>query len=233
LDPGSPQGRPVLYATVFEGGVYKSTNGGQSWTHKSKGLGHPKNMHCLRVRIHPRSNNLYCLVTGFRRGSAFDVPGGLWRSTDGGESWSDLTATLKPPWPTGFAVHPTDEKVLYLSTASAPQKEQGGGVFKSSDGGATWQHVIQNAEFAQWTDPPYVHGMMVTLHPDDPNLVYFGAEGHGLWYSTNAGATWQVYREFPFRNVNNVSFDPTDHTVMYVSTFGAGVWKGPHLPTLR
>ncbi len=75
--------------------------------------------------------------------------------------------------------------------------------------------------------------MMVKLHPDNPDLVYFGAEGHGLWFSSDAGATWRVYKEFPFRSVQNVAFDPADHTLMYVSTFGAGIWKGPHLPDER
>jgi photosystem II stability/assembly factor-like uncharacterized protein len=229
IDPKSPPDKLTLYAAFFEGGVYKSADGGKTWAKKSEGLGNPGNLHVYRIRIHPKSGNVYGLITALRKGSAFDVPGGVWRSTDGGEAWADLTAGARLCWPNDFAVHPDDENTIYVAAATAPGKPQGG-VWKTADGGKTWRHVLKDADLAEWCPPGYTHGMAVKLHPDHPDWVYFGSNSHGPWLSRDAGAMWQVFEKFPFRAVQNVTFDPKDHAVIHVSTFGGGAWTGGALP---
>ena len=229
VDPRSTADKLTLYVTLYEGGVYKSTDGGKTWEQKSKGLGNPPNLHSCRVRIHPKSGNLYCLVSGLREGYNFPAPGGVWKSVDGGETWQDVTGPLKLSWPTDFAVHPTDENVIYVAAGTVPRGPQGG-VYKTTDGGKTWTRLLKDEDFAKWCTPPFVHGMLVRLHPDDPNKVYFGSATHGLWYSPDAGATWEVFKKFPFKSILNVEFDPADHKIMYVTTYGAGCWKGWYVP---
>ena len=228
-DPKSAADKLTMYVTLYEGGVYKTTDGGKTWACKSKGLGNPPNLHSCRVKIHPKSGNLYCLVTGLREGYNFPAPGGVWKSTDGGESWADVTASLKLSWPCDFAVSAADENVIYVAAGTVPRGPQGG-IYRTTDGGKSWKKLLGDADVAKWCTPPFVHGMVVKLHPDDPKRVYFGTATHGLWYSADAGDTWVPFKKFPFKAILNVVFDPADHDAMYVTTYGAGCWKGKSTP---
>ncbi len=229
VDPKSAAGKVTLYTTLYEGGLYKSVDGGATWVKKSDGLGNAGNLHAMRIRIHPKTGDIYCMITGFRKGSAFPVPGGLWVSKNGGDSWTDITASIKFPRPTDFAVDPNDDKVIYVNASTIPGAEIGG-IYKTSDGGAGWKRLMTDADFGKWSSPSYYEGSTVNLHPDDANIVYVGTESHGLWYSTDAGKTFLPYESFPFGSPQNVAFDPADHKTMIVTTFGGGAFKGPYLP---
>jgi photosystem II stability/assembly factor-like uncharacterized protein len=232
VDPKSPKDKLTLYATLYEGGLYKSTDGGATWEKKSNGLGNPGNMHAIRIRIHPKSGNLYCMITAFRKEMEFAVPGGLWVSSDGGETWKDLTASHKFPRPTDFAVLPDDENTIYINASTIPGANIGG-IFKTIDGGKEWKQLLTDEDFGKWCSPSFYEGSTLNLHPDDPNIVYVGTESHGLWYTTDAGKSWKVYESFPFGSPQNVAFDPADHKRIVVTTFGAGAWKGPYLPEAK
>ena len=230
IDPkNSKPGELTMYVTMFEGGVYKSTDSARSWVKKSNGLGNPGNLHCLQVEVHPKSGDVFCSITAHRQGQRdFPIAGGLWKSTDGGENWRDLTKALDLRWPTYFTMHPTNPDILYLSAATAPNFRQGG-VYKTTDGGETWKRIISDDDFAKKRPPSYTHCMNVKLHPDNPDFVYVCAS-HGLWVSTDAGETWKWFTGIPFGSAQNVAFDPLDRKIMYVTTFGGGIWKGPYLP---
>ena len=229
IDPKSPPGKLTLYATYYEGGVYKSTDGGATWVKKSEGLGNPGNLHALSVTVHPKTGDLYCGITANRQDSTFPVPGGIWKSTDGGETWADITSELKLAWPANFTVHPENPEVIYLTAATIPNGRIGG-VYKTTDGGKSWTRILKDEDFAAAGGAGYVHCLFINLHPDKRDYVYLGTGSHGLWMSPDAGKTWKLFENFPFRSVTNVTFDPADRTVMYVTTFGGGVWRGNYLP---
>ena len=220
----------TFYATFYEGGVYKSTDNGQTWVKKSSGLGNPGNLHAYMVKVHPKTGDVFCSITAHRVGARdFPVPGGIWKSADGGENWTDVTSGLKLHWPGGFALHPDDPNTIYLTAGTIPGGPEGG-VYKTTDGGKTWARVIGDKEFAASAPPGYVHCFFINLHPDNPDQLYAGTAGHGLWFSPDAGKTWKRFDRIPFGACQNVTFDPEDRTAMYVTTFGGGVWKGPVKP---
>ena len=230
VDPKSPEGALTLYAAMYEAGVFKSIDDGRTWVAKNNGLGNPGNLHVLSVKVHPKTGDLYCSITATRvNGNQFPVPGGLWKSTDGGENWADLTKDLKLHWPGNFAVHPDHPDVIYLTAATIPGGREGG-VYGTTDGGKTWTRMMKDEDFAAAGGESYVQCFFVNLHPTRGDHVYLGTVAHGLWMSPDAGKTWKRFEALPFSSVTNVTFDPANPDMMYVCTFGGGVWRGYYLP---
>ena len=224
LDPRSPREARVLYASVFEAGVYKSVDAGKTWVRKSAGLGAPGvNERACRLILH-KDGTLFCLVTALMRDEQFVAEGpGLYRSRDGAESWECITESNPLLWPKDFDVDPRDSKVIYLGAADANNNQ--GGLYKTTDGGKAWKRIGREG--------PEAFG--ATVHPKRPDWVYMclteGAPGPGLWLSKDGGETWEPFWGIPFRNIQRVSFDPADPDTIYVCTFGGSVWKGPAEPT--
>jgi photosystem II stability/assembly factor-like uncharacterized protein len=223
----------VLYAAAYDDGVYKSLDSGKNWERTSKGLGNEGNMRVHRVMVHPKSGNAYAVIIGRKHGREFRVPGGLWRSVDGGGSWTDLTAKLKLMWPAGyFAIHPTDEKTILLTASAGPGCMDQGGVYKTTDGGATWKHVFTGPMAGKVSAPQNaVQCLDIRYSAADPNVIYLGTMFHGLWCSRDAGETWEPIMAFPHFAALSAQTDPLDATKIIVTTFGGGMWRGPALPT--
>jgi photosystem II stability/assembly factor-like uncharacterized protein len=224
LDPKSPRDARVLYASVWEHGVYKSVDSGHTWARKSEGLGAPdQNMRACRLILHP-DGKLFCVVTGLREDDRFRLKGpGLYRSRDGGDTWEWINESQPLFWPKDFDVDPRDSDVIYLGAADAGRRGEGG-LYKTTDGGGTWERVAREG--------PECFG--ATVDPKRPDWVYMclteGNPGPGLWLSKDAGKSWKPYEGLPFRNVQRVAFDPDDDSIIYVCTFGGSVWKGPADP---
>lgn len=240
LDPRSPADSRTIYAGLYgeggDAGVWKSTDGGQSWVKKSSGLGVHPNHHVYRIVIHPESGNLYCLITGLRlKGATFTVPGGIWKSEDGGESWRHISAGSNLNWhTTSMLLNPEDENEMLVTATSPPGHWLEGGLYRTRDGGKSWKHILTDRQLAQAAGgDSFDHTMSVAVHPDDPDLIYVGTTHHGLVYSRNGGRTWESYEQFPFNIVQSINFPPGDHSRIVVTTFGAGVWEGPHLPQAK
>jgi photosystem II stability/assembly factor-like uncharacterized protein len=220
VDPRSPSGARTLYAGLFGPGVYKSTDDGKTWTAKNTGLGAESNRRVCRVVLHP-DGTLFALVTARRQGRTFLPEGvGLYRSTNGGENWTPLNASQTLHWPKDFSVDPRDSRTIYLGASDA-NGQQEGGLYRTRDGGATWQRLARKG--------PEHFGAY--LHPKRPGWIYLtlteSAPGAGLWLSRDDGATWEPLSGLPFRNAQRVAFDPADPERIYVTTFGGSVWRGP------
>jgi photosystem II stability/assembly factor-like uncharacterized protein len=239
LDPKSPPGRRILFAGIYgegdddEAGVYKSIDGGMSWSKISPGPGVAPNLHIYRLRMHPRSRNLYCLITGLRsKNNNFTVPGGVWKSTDGGNTWKSISNDVNLVWwSTNFAWDPEDEDVLYVSAGSSEGHWMQGGIYKTSDGGRSWTHVLTDEMIKKITGGDnYEQTMAVAVHPQNSRLVYAGTSKNGLLYSLDGGISWHHYSNFPAASVQSINFDPADLTRVIVTTFGQGVFEGQYIP---
>ncbi len=212
----------VLYAGVWGHGVYKSTDSGATWK-ETPGVGRPGNMDVMHVRIHPKTGDLYANTSANRNGSTFPVAGGLWKSTDGGATWTELTKGLSIHWLNDFAVDADDPNLILLTGADIPAGAEGG-VYRTTDGGKTWTHVLDG----KTSYDGFFHGLFITINPYEPKVAYFGSTG-GLWISSDAGVTWRISEKIPFKVCHRVRIDPTNHNVMYVTTDGCGVIRCPTL----
>jgi len=229
LDPKSPVGKRTLYVALYDHGVYKSTDDGKTWKAVNNGIDLKTNSHSWLVKR--RANGtLYLCVTAKRgpgrRGNVYTRPGALYKSTDGGESWTNILTNPKLYWPGEFAVHPTNTDIIYLAVHTATRRENGG-VYRTTDGGKTWRRFLNNQSFRGKGGPNWATPLFLTMDPDNPDTLYMGTSGHGLWISRDRAETWTQLEGLPFGNIHRVIFDPDDHEKVYITTFGAGVWVGP------
>jgi photosystem II stability/assembly factor-like uncharacterized protein len=220
VDPRSPKVARILYASAFEDGVYRSTDGGKSWDKASEGLGVPGvNTRACRLILHS-DGTLFCLVTALRKDRRYVAEGpGLYRSTDGGGHWEWINRSRPLLWPKDFDVDPRDSRVIYLGATDARNEE--GGLYKTSDAGSTWTRIARRSS----------ETFGATVHPRKPGWVYMclteNSEACGLWLSKDGGMSWKPLDGLPFRNIQRITFDPRDDSIIYVSTFGASAWRGP------
>ncbi len=235
LDPSSPADARRLYAGVFgendAAGVYISEDSGKTWTQTPSQPGVLPNRHVYRLRLHPETGNLYCLITGLRApGKDFFNPegGGIWMSDDKGASWRHLSQGSRlNHWATAFAFDPANREGLYV-TAATPQGSPGaGGVYKTENNGKNWFQILKDSDMHRMAGSmSFDHTMSVAVHPANTALVFAGTNVHGLFFSRNAGKTWEWCRDFPFSNAQSIAFDPRDPDSLLITTFGAGVWQG-------
>lgn len=173
-------------SVAYGDGVYKSTDGGSSWTN----VGLKASEHIGMIAVHPKNSNTVWVAA---YGPLWSSGGerGIYKTTDGGMTWRRV---LNVSEHTGFnEVHldPRNPNILF---ATAHQRRRhvhayvsGGpesGLWKSEDGGETWSEVKNGI-------PGGDKGRLsLAISPVNPDLHYLMVEGHGTYRSTNRGASY-------------------------------------------
>jgi photosystem II stability/assembly factor-like uncharacterized protein len=191
-DPVNPQ---VFYFGSTGGGVWKTTDGGQYWENISDGFF--KRASVGAIAVAPSDPNVIYVGMGETtiRGNVSHGDG-VYRSTDGGQTWSHLG--LEDTRHIGkIRIHPHNPDLIYVAAlghAHGPNRERG--VFRSRDGGKTWENILFLNEEVGSHD--------IALDPHNPRILYAalwrarrlpytlnsGGEGCGLYKSTDGGETW-------------------------------------------
>jgi photosystem II stability/assembly factor-like uncharacterized protein len=192
---GHPDQPYVYYFGATGGGVWKTTDGGMNWTAVSDSAFRSGSIGAIAVA--PSDPNVVYVGTGETPLRGNTSPGdGMYRSTDAGKSWTHIG--LRDAGQIGdIEVHPTDEDLLYvgaLGHAFGPNPMRG--VFRSKDGGKTWEKVLFRSDSAGAVD--------LAMDPVNPRIIYAGfwqaqrgpwfltsgGSGSGLWKTTDGGDTW-------------------------------------------
>jgi photosystem II stability/assembly factor-like uncharacterized protein len=219
LDPTSPVGMRTLYACGFGLGVYKSTDNGKTWQLKNTGI---RELDPYAWRI-ARANDgtLYLIVARSNGGiySQTDGSGALYFSRDGAEHWEKLRLPDDTNGPNGLALDPRDNRRMYLAAWGQAQESvsTGGGVYLSTDAGASWKSVFTQSQ----------HVYDVTIDPKAPDTLYICGFDGAAYRSIDAGLNWTRIRGYNFQWGHRVIVDPSDASKIYVTTYGGSVWHGP------
>ncbi|MFQ5649527.1 MAG: FlgD immunoglobulin-like domain containing protein [bacterium] len=229
-----------LFSTNTERGLYRSLDGGASWENV---LFLSDSTGCIDVVVHPTSpDTVYAAMWERRRfpnGRLYGgVTSGLYRSADGGDSWTELTQGLPNNSPDvgriGVAISASDPTILYAIYAD--HIGPFAGIYRSSDGGDSWQRtndgVLRNvyATFGWWFGN-------IRIDPSDPDILY--VLGLDVYKTTDAGASWSRV----FRNIHVDQHGMVVHPLnpdfvvvgndggLYLSANAGATWsKSPHLP---
>ena len=185
-------GEKSLRGNVSPGwGAWRSDDAGRTWQR----IGPADWQHVPRMTVHPRdANTVYAAVLGHTFGP--NAERGVFRSTDGGETWEHVLFVSEDVGAFELEMHPANPRVLYASMWRARRTPysfssggEGSSIWKSTDGGDTWKDISDAPGF-----PSGVWGISaVSVSPADPDRVYALIENKdgGLFRSDDAGATWR------------------------------------------
>ncbi|MEJ2400536.1 MAG: hypothetical protein P8Y52_03990 [Xanthomonadales bacterium] len=185
-------GRHVGYGD----GVYKSLDGGATW----KNMGLEASEHIGMIRVDPRDSDVVYVAA---QGPLWSGGGerGLYKTTDGGESWQRILGGGDYTGVNEVHLDPRDPDVIYAvrhqrfrNVAALINGGPESGIFKSTDGGATWVELTNGL-------PEEDMGKIgLAISPVDPDVVYatieLGARTGGFWRSTDAGGSWEKRNEY-------------------------------------
>jgi photosystem II stability/assembly factor-like uncharacterized protein len=134
----------------------------------------------------PLHDHLYTIYAASRSG-------GLWKTTNAGTTWTNISDSVGAAAVGAVAIAPSNPGVVWMGTgdqANARSSYSGKGVFKSTDGGATWQSVgLADSH----------HVARIVIHPTNPDIVYIATIGHlfsknperGVFKTIDGGKTWK------------------------------------------
>ncbi len=136
---------------------------------------------------------------------AAGVAGGVWKSTDAGASWVVLDDTMLNLAVSTLAMDPTDPETLYAGTGEGffnGGSVRGAGIFKTTDGGATWDQLSGTVSGIPSGAFNYVNKIVIS--PNDADRLYAGTRS-GVWRSLDAGVSWSILLTNPLCPLNNPS----------------------------
>ncbi len=203
------------YGPNRERGVFRSTDGGKTW---KRVLGKDNDTGAIDLALDPKDSKTILAALWQTRRPPWNVyassngPGsGLYRSTDGGDTWNEMKGGGFPSdrlGRIGVAFAPSDSKRVY---AIVDAKE--GGLYASKDGGASWTRA--NSETRIWGRGWYFGG--VTVDPKDPDTVYVC--NTGMYRSTDGGKSVTPIKAAPGGDdYHQLWIDPSDPRRMIVAT---------------
>ena len=217
-------GETTIRGNVSRGdGVYKSTDAGRTW----KQIGLPKTQNIGCIVVHPSNpDTVYVAAFGHVWGPNPDR--GLYRTTDGGETWERVLFVSERAGALDISMDPTNPRILFASTWEAGRTPyslnsggSGSGLYRSTDAGDSWESLNQKSGI-----PGGILGKIGVAVAAGGERVYaiIEAEQGGLYRSDDNGETWNLKDNDP--NIiqrpwywMHVIADPQDRDTLWLPSF--------------
>jgi photosystem II stability/assembly factor-like uncharacterized protein len=190
-------GETCIRGNILPGdGVYRSRDAGETWEH----VGFADSHGISKIRIHP-TNPEIVFVASFGKYSVPSEERGVFRSTDGGDTWERVLFRDANTGAVDLVIDRNDPDVIYAALWEAFRKEYtmssggpGSGMFKSTDGGDTWTEITRNPGMPQ---EGVVGRIGLAVSSADSNVVYslFENDNGGLFRSADGGDTWALVND--------------------------------------
>ena len=187
-----PANADRMWIAISSGGVYRTTDGGRSWTARNKGIRaefmpdkYPEFGQCVhKVVQHPsRAGRLFA-----------QNHWGLYRSDDAGDSWQDIARGVPSDFGFAMTIHPQEPDTVYiipiLSDMVRVAPEEKLRVYRTRNGGRSWEALTRGLPQRHAYD--IVLRDALTTDSLDPAGVYFGTRNGKLYASKDSGASWRV-----------------------------------------
>ncbi|MDB9712932.1 GEVED domain-containing protein [Flavobacteriaceae bacterium] len=141
--------------------------------------------------------------------------GGFWKTTNGGESWSNTTDDLIATGVNSIAVNPNDSNKILINIRNSNNGTTHG-IYQSIDAGETWTLTNFNPENLNWGGLGTNDRInLIKYHPTIPELVFIGTS-KGLYRSSDNLITWNLVGQ-PWDNFGQIDFHPTNSSIIYTS----------------
>ena len=222
---GVPSQPNVFYVGQVNGGVWKSDDYGRTWTPI---FDHESTQSIGAIAVAPSDPNVVYVASGegLHRPD-LSVGNGIYKSTDAGKTWTHLSLNDGFQIP-ALAIDPRDPNRVFAAVLGhpyGPNEERG--LFRSTDGGKTWQKVIYKDENTGASD--------VEIDPSNPDVIYasmwevregpwedkneVNGTGGGLFKSTDGGGTWRPLTNGLPKDLSQiyVAIAPTDPRRLYAT----------------
>ena len=217
----NPQ-QPALVYSAARSGAFRSLVGGNEWEGISHKPAHLPSVYDIAVK--PDEPNIILVSQ--------ELLGKIYRSTDHGKDWKEVF--ILPGIVPGQDVDqhglkrivfapPPNSNVVYAgscrgSVALDAKITASKGVWKSTDGGETWNEANDtNINTKCIAD--------LAVQVGNPNVIYAASPAGGLYKTNNGGSNWSLLSTLPATNVHSVAVHPTNSMVIYAGTFNQGVYK--------
>ena len=219
-----PEDENTWYIAVGSGGVWKTINAGTTW----KPLFDSQSSYSIGcITIDPNNPHIIWVGTGENVGGRHVGYGdGIYRSDDGGVHWKNMGLTNSQHI-SKIIVHPENSNTIWAA-AQGPLWNKGGerGLYKSTDGGQSWEQTLGNNKWTSITD--------LVIDPRNPNILYAatwdrhrtvaaymgGGPGTALYRSADGGDTWEkLSRGLPTSNMGKIglAISPQNPDVLYAA----------------